>query len=216
MRSLLDIAAPAVCVGCGAVGDELCAICAERVDVLTGPRCSRCGVPAHGQPLSCPGCRDFRGFGRARSLVTFAEPARTLTLALKRRGRPPLVRAVGDLLSGLARAEGLWTGEEIVAFVPAGRKARAAGFDHVELIAKAVARRLGVRLERLLYRINDGPRQSDVPFAARRTNVRNRFASRPAHDRVLLIDDVYTTGATAEACSLALRAAGARSVDVLT
>jgi predicted amidophosphoribosyltransferase len=108
------------------------------------------------------------------------------------------------------------TGTEVVAFVPAGRRARLAGFDHVELVARAVARQLGRPLGRLLYRVQDGPRQADVSLRDRRTNVSGRFAARPSPGRVLLVDDVFTTGATAEACSLALSASGARSVDVIT
>jgi predicted amidophosphoribosyltransferase len=216
MRLLLDIAAAPECVGCGAVGEELCTACAAGVDVLVGPRCERCGTPTASSLERCPGCRSLRGFERARSLVSYAEPARALTLALKRRGRGPLVRAVGSLLAQLARVEGMWTGDEVVAFVPAGRRARTAGFDHVELVARAVATQLECPLRRVLYRVKDGPRQADVAFSQRRTNVGDRFAARPAGGRILLIDDVFTTGATAEACSLALRAAGARSVDVLT
>jgi predicted amidophosphoribosyltransferase len=120
------------------------------------------------------------------------------------------------LVAELASANGFWTGDEVVTFVPAGRRARAAGFDHVELIARAAAWTLGARVRRLLFRAQDGPRQADVSLAERRSNVRHRFAGRPAGGRVILVDDVFTTGSTAEACSLALLAAGAASVDVVT
>ena len=90
------------------------------------------------------------------------------------------------------------------------------GFDHCELVARAVARDLGVGAVGLLTRRHEGPRQADVPVALRRSNVARRFDARPVHGGVLLVDDVYTTGATAEACALALRRAGAESVDVVT
>ena len=214
MRLLLDVVAPARCVACGEVGDELCPRCAARVEVLAGPGCDRCGAPTRQPVPDCGQCRDLRCFGRARSLVAFAEPARALTLALKRRGQRRIVRPVGGLMAELARAEGISSG--VVAYVPAGRRARAAGFDHVELVAKAVARALGSRIEPLLYRAKEGPRQADVRFVDRRGNVEGRFAARPVSGRILLVDDVFTTGSTAEACSLALRAAGAESVEVIT
>lgn len=146
--------------------------------------------------------------------MPFVEPARALTLALKRRGRRPLARAVGVLLAAQASKCGLVG--NVIAFVPSGRRARTRGFDHTELIARAAGRSLGVPVRRLLVRAHEGLRQADVPFMERRSNVRGRFAARATNGRVLLIDDVFTTGATAEACSLALRASGAESVDVVT
>jgi len=217
MRVLLDVVAPSLCVSCGVPADaELCRDCAEDVVALVPPWCERCGAVAASAPGRCAECRDLRGFRWARSLVAYAEPARSLTLALKRRGRRPLARAVGGLVAELASANGFWTGDEVVTFVPAGRRARVAGFDHVELIARAAASALGASLRSLLVRAQDGPRQADVSFAERRSNVRQRFAGRPTGGRVILVDDVFTTGSTAEACSLALLAAGAASVDVVT
>lgn len=215
MRAVLDLVAPVRCVRCGSSCDaELCARCAEFVEVIASPLCERCGTPASAPTKACPACLDLVGFRRARSLVTFVEPARALTLALKRRGRRPLARAVGDLLAVLAARHEL--DGEVVAFVPSGRRARAHGFDHTELIARATGRSLGVPVRRLLVRTHEGPRQADVPFMERRSNVRGRFASRATRRRVLLVDDVFTTGATAEACSLALLESGAESVDVVT
>jgi ComF family protein len=217
MRTFLDLLAPVACVSCGATGDaELCVRCATQIRPVARPWCSRCGAPSASDVCPCIQCRDLEGFRTARSVVVFAEPARGLTLALKRRGRRVLARSIGTLVAALAEASGLATGLEVVTFVPGSRRARKLGFDHTELIARATARILGSPARKILIRRNDGPRQSDVPFAQRRDNVRQRFAARAVRGPVLLIDDVYTTGATAEACSIALLRAGASSVDVLT
>lgn len=217
MRALLDLVAPVRCVVCGTPSDgELCEDCATRVQVVASPICERCGAPLPSPRRPCEDCADLDGFRRCRSLVVYAEPARRLTLDLKRRGRGPLARAVGGLLADLASAHGLADHEQVVTFVPAGGRAWLLGFDHGELIARGAARALGTRLVRLIVRVNDGPRQADVAFAERRSNVRGRFAARPANGHILLVDDVFTTGATAEACSLALLEAGATSVDVVT
>lgn len=127
-----------------------------------------------------------------------------------------LADTVGRLLADLAVRHGLIEGHELITFVPAGARARSAGFDHAELIASGVSTALGTRLRRALDRNKEGPRQADVSFAARRQNVAGRFTARPVSGRILLVDDVFTTGATAEACSSALRGAGAASVAVVT
>lgn len=216
MRALLDLVAPTRCVGCGIATDgELCPVCAQQIVVITGPICDRCGSPGPGPAPECS-CSALFGFRRARSLVTFAEPARALTLALKRRGRRPTSIGMGVLLAALASAEGLSKGKDVVTFVPGGRAARRRGFDHAELLARAVARALRIPMTPLLVRRVDGPRQADVSFEDRRENVSDRFGARPMGGAVLLVDDVFTTGATADACSIALLGTGARSVDVVT
>jgi predicted amidophosphoribosyltransferase len=221
VRALLDLTAPIACVCCGRHGEaELCARCAEDLRPLVAPLCLRCGAPAAAELNECDQCRDLEGFGRARSLVVYAEPARSLTLVLKRRGRRALARSIGGLAARLAEAHGLVSETHVVTFVPAPKRARRVGFDHAELIARATARTIGCPVRRALVRVGGGPRQADVPFADRRDNVRRRFAPRPIPrpitGPVLLVDDVFTTGATAEACSIALLQAGATSVDVVT
>jgi competence protein ComFC len=175
------------------------------------------GAPSPAEVGRCAGCERVEGFRRARSLVVFAEPARALTLALKRKGRRALAAAVGGLIADLAVRDGLLTTEDvIVTFVPAGKRANRAGFDHARLLAAATAATLGARMRPLLVRTTEGPRQADVPLAERRRNVCGRFSARPTEGSVLLVDDVFTTGATAEACSRALLHAGADAVDVVT
>jgi predicted amidophosphoribosyltransferase len=105
---------------------------------------------------------------------------------------------------------------EAVTFVPGGRHARRVGFDQAELLARAVGRSMRLPVRRHLFRVREGPRQADVPMAERSANVEGRFASRRLSGTVLLIDDVYTTGATAQACALALLESGAERVDVVT
>jgi predicted amidophosphoribosyltransferase len=221
MRGLVELLAPLRCVACGAEGgDELCPACAPRVRVLTRPWCERCGTP-QGNTRSighapCRLCSHLGGFDRARSLVVFVEPARRLTLQLKRRGRLALAAAIGELLAAMATREGLARPQTCVTWVPGGKKTRAVGFDHAGQIATTMARSLGARSDALLRRAHDGPRQADVPLARRRENVAGRFAAQSASGHVLLVDDVFTTGSTAEACATALREAGAERVDVIT
>lgn len=230
MGLLGDLIAPLRCAACGETADgDLCGACARDLEPVGATICRRCGAPdARGEGSSdCAGCRSLGGFRRARSLLVYGGPAARLVLALKRRGRHGLARDAGGLLADLARAEGL--AGDTVTFVPAGATARPRGFDHAELLARGVARGLGRPCVPLLDRTRQGGlpgrlRQADVPLSERRENVRSRFRARGPRtvrtDRhpsgVLLVDDVFTTGATAEACALALLARGAERVDVLT
>jgi predicted amidophosphoribosyltransferase len=217
VRTFIDLVAPLRCVACAEPGpDELCARCATRVRVLVPPWCDRCGTPQPAPTARCSQCASLGSLDRARSLVAFAEPSRRLTLQLKRRGRNGLAHAIGGLLALLADREGLVTDATVVTWVPAGRSSRAKGFDHARLVAIAVASELGRPAAALVHRAADGPRQADVPLQRRRENVAGRFAARPVATHVLVVDDVFTTGATAEACAAALKTAGASAVDVVT
>jgi predicted amidophosphoribosyltransferase len=212
---LADILSPLKCAACGSdAGADLCRTCALRIPLLVPPLCDRCGIPVESPRESCRGCGSLRGFARVRSLVAFGGPSRRLALALKRRGRRSLACSMGRLLAELAVSAGMDPG--VVTFVPAGSRARAKGFDHAQMLARATASELGVGCRGVLRRTGSRPRQSDVPAERRRTNVAGAFESRGVSGRVLLVDDVVTTGATAEACSLALLDAGAASVDLVT
>lgn len=217
MTPLLSLFVPTVCVGCGREAPgELCVDCSNGLVTLEEwvarsglESCTRCGGP---EGSSCS-CRDAGGFSYARSVVVFNETARALTLAIKRRGARATVSGVAALMSEIV------PGPDLVTSVPPPRRAVVQGFDASELLAANVARRLRVPFRRLLVRAEDGPRQSDASRNERRTNARSRFVPArpvPGRAKVLIVDDVYTTGATAGSCSLRLLEAGAGDVGVLT
>jgi ComF family protein len=211
------LVAPVRCVLCRAYADDdLCESCAQTLDVVCDPVCARCGTPRAAPCDSCDACADLDGFRRARSVLRFEPPARALTLALKRRGRGALGDAAGSLLAALAAREGLHC--DVVTFVPAGRRAAVRGFDHARLLARAAGAALRRPCVAALARVGTGRRQADVPQAMRRANAAGAFAARMrlSGERVLLVDDVFTTGATVEACARELRRAGAAEVDVVT
>ena len=218
MRLLADLIAPLRCVSCGASSDgDLCAPCAHELVPIAGPICLRCGTPMERRSVQvCPACRDHDGYAAARSLLVYRGPAGRLALALKRRGRHELARHAGGLLADLATAYGLADERLTVTFVPAGREADRRGYDHAELLARGVAEKLAFPCERWLARSGDGPRQSEVPLHRRAENAARRFRAVRVRGRILLVDDIFTTGATVQACSSALMRAGAKRVDVIT
>ena len=148
-----------------------------------------------------------------RSAAPYRGSARELLLLLKFRGGDYLAPHLARLL--VARLAGGEPAQEVVA-VPARRLERLRRDHAAEMLASGVARELGLPFApRRLVKLRLTRRQSGLPLAQRAENVRGAFGARPgAPARVLLIDDVATSGATARACARALRRGGAESVDV--
>jgi predicted amidophosphoribosyltransferase len=145
----------------------------------------------------------------------YDDAARALVLALKLEGRrdaaSPLVQAIA---AAVARCGLLG---DVVTWVP-GRPPdiRARGFDHAELLARLVAPRVGLRARPLLFRRRSPPDQAGLSAVQRRRNLVDAFGARPCTGRVIVVDDLITTGATGRACAAALRAAGAELVELLS
>lgn len=193
-------------------------------------RCVCCGEgePAEGT-IFCPGCLDAlragapdRMFsGEAFSVCVSAHPyagsAGAMVRALKYRGMAVLAAQMGDEVSAALRLYGIAPPERLC-FVPMHRaRRRAKLFNQSELIARAVGANMGMRPERLLKRVRRcHPQARLASFEARVRNVENAFRATGPLDgaRVLVVDDVYTTGATARECAKALLRAGAREVIV--
>lgn len=152
---------------------------------------------------------------RSRSAFLFDGPARSAIHRLKFSGWRPVADALAASMA--AAAEGVGT-EHTVTWIPLSRRRRARrGFDQAELLARAFATHRGVRAVPLLARVRDATPQARRRGAERRTALRGSFAlTRPAPPRVLLIDDVMTTGSTAVACAGALVGGGAEEVVLLT
>jgi ComF family protein len=149
----------------------------------------------------------------ARSAFLFDGPARRAVHRLKFSGWRPVAEALG---AAMAEA---WEGRaDVLTWVPLTRRRRAdRGFDQALALARVVGRRLDAPVLPLLRRVSDGGQQARRGGRERRVAVRGAFAARGrAPARVLLVDDVLTTGATAAACAEALARAGAREVSVLT
>lgn len=139
--------------------------------------------------------------------------ARDLVLALKLRGK----RTAADPLAyGVARSIQRGGSEATaITWVP-GRKpeTRRRGFDHAEAIARELARLVGLPVARMLERTGDRPDQTTLSGSARRQNLKGAFMASSATEKVMLVDDLVTTGSTAEACARALRDRGATYVEV--
>lgn len=211
---LLGLVLPNRCAGCGAPGDALCGPCIAGLVRIAPPVCERCGCPGAWPVRRCVECAGRRlGFRTARGAIVYDARARPLVSAWKERGRrdlaEPFARLVEDVL---ARPD-----VAVVTFVPGDRdRGRERGHEPAARLAQALGPRWRLPVDRLLDRTGRSPRQAGLPRAERRRNVRRLFQARgTVAGDVLLVDDVYTTGATASACASALRRAGADGVDVV-
>jgi ComF family protein len=216
---------------------QACPACQRALDHPTrGPLCGACWLqlPRHPQPAcacggpappagSCGRCRrGLTAFTAGASVGPYEGTLRTAIHELKYGGR----RRVAARLAEAALAD-----PSVRALVPPGtvlvpvplhpRRRRERGFNQSELLAREIARRTGaVVAPSALVRRQDTRPQTGLSASARRANVKGAFAvrqrARIAARCVVLVDDVFTTGATAQACSRALRDAGAADVRLLT
>ena len=213
MRGLLDVLFPMRCAGCGDGPWPFCPPCRDGLVVLDPPGCVRCGMPAEEELAACRHCPP-RPVGVARSPFLYAGPAKEALLRMKFSGW----RAVAEALGGAMAAVNDLAADAVtwVPLSPARRAAR--GYDQARALARVTATALGVPALPLLVRTIDTPPQTSRSGAERRRSMRDAFRStgRDPPERVLLVDDVLTTGATAAECSRVLRAAGAREIGLLT
>jgi ComF family protein len=204
-------------------GDALiCASCRRKWRPVAPPWCPRCGETLEGGGVTggredCSPCRDWGpALASVRSAVWLERGAREAVHHLKYGGWKRAVEAMAATMTGL---EPLAAGAGLVP-VPLGpRRRRARGYNQAELLASRLADVTGLQvLPGLLARVRDTPTQTKLTPGARRANVHGAFALRgplPAGPLVL-VDDVFTTGATLLAAAEALREAGAPRVEAVT
>jgi predicted amidophosphoribosyltransferase len=209
---MLDLLLPQRCVVCGGGRRQLCAGCREELPRLEPPLCSRCGAPTAWPVERCRECAGRRlGFASARAAVGYDMAARRFVHAWKERGLRRLAAEAAQLVAERVPAPEV----DALTFVPADRGRRLErGHNPAERLALELAGLWELPCLPLLERTRGG-RQRGSSAAERRT-VRGSFrATRRVPRKVAVIDDVYTTGATAAAAATALRAAGARRVEAI-
>ncbi len=225
----LDALLPPQCLSCGALVDSpgvLCAACWDKVAFPGPPQCAACGWPFEfdsGAGALCAACVRRRPvYRRARAVMVYGDTSRRLILAFKYGDRTDAAPAFGRWLARAGKE--LIAEAEVIVPVPLHwTRLFSRLYNQAALLAHALGKQSGLPVAcDLLVRRKPTPSQGRLSPSARRRNVRGAFAVRPSRRgrlegrRVLLVDDVLTTGATAAACARTLLRAGAASVDVLT
>lgn len=222
---------PSQCVSCGeVVGDDsgyasVCGDCDARIQLIASPKCLTCGFPFFGETEShgdCMHCEHLKPeFGQGWSIALFRGPVRGLVHELKYESGFWALRDLALLIRNAPELEEFVGDATLVAVPLHARKLRERGYNQSVLIADEIAKALPAsRRDDLLARKLDTVSQTQFDRRQRIRNLKNAFSLRrnraiePAQ-RYIIVDDVFTTGSTLNACAAALRRAGARRVDVL-
>ncbi|MEY9365056.1 ComF family protein [Bradyrhizobium yuanmingense] len=223
----LDIALPTQCVSCQEPvhGEGVCASCWARLSFIERPYCPRLGIPFVYDPgpemLSMEAIASPPAYQRARAAVRYDDVARTLVHALKYQDRTDLAPAMGRWMARAGRE--LLTGADMLVPVPLHwRRAWRRRYNHSGALARVIERQSGIKVRGdVLRRVRATEQQIGLSRAQRATNVQGAFQVSPDRQaevqgrRVILIDDVLTSGATLDTCARALLRAKAAQVDVL-
>ncbi len=231
-RTTLDVVFPRSCVHCAAAVEDgqlrhVCAACERQLQIVAEPHCTTCGHPFFGEMAVnrlCPHCETLEPeFGRGKTAILLKGPGRALVHALKYHHG---LHVLEDIAAIMAAAPGYaeYLRDAVLVPVPLHpRKRRERTYNQSELLAECAVAAAGglTRVETLLCRVVDTESQTHYDRAARQKNLKNAFAMTPGvtlnpAQHYILVDDVFTTGSTLNACASVLRRAGALNLDIVT
>ena len=225
LRGVADLVFPPACQVCRTPGVfPLCGACRAGFRAIRPPICQKCGKPLRGSPdlvFTCIPCRHRRlRFTCARAAGVYEGALREAIHALKFGGRRALAEPLGTMMVEVAATDERLSSAELVVPVPLhASRLRERGFNQSEMLAVEIAQGLDRPLcTNLLERTRLTAPQSGLLLDDRRANVRGAFTRTALTwaGRILLVDDVISTGSTVSECARALRGCGASEVCVLT
>ena len=221
-NALLDVVYPSrvLCIVCedNTHGGLICRHCEAALDELRlrGPVCSRCGgeITPDGR---CSCGRLIVAADGMRSVWRHSGAARALVHSLKHKGVADAASVLAPAMAECITAFGLPADTVVTSVAMPKRRLLQRGIDHGQALACCVAQLAVLNYQPLLRRKHSSHTQQGLGKEARRRNLAGAFEAEPLHgETILLVDDVMTTGATAEACVTALRRAGSGKIYVIT
>ncbi|NVJ23581.1 ComF family protein [Myxococcus sp. AM011] len=224
LSALLDVLYPPSCIACARVlpgpGAFFCETCDTAVERLPPGCCRTCAEPGAFPGASCPRCRAHPPpFSRAWAPFAHEGPVARAIHRFKYEDHPELAAPLAELLADEARSFLSRAPTRVVALPLHTRRYHSRKYDQAQLLAGSLAKSLGRQAPvGWLTRTRETQRQVGLTEAERSDNVADAFTASPdvRGREVLLLDDVFTTGATARAAATALHEAGAVHVEVLT
>jgi competence protein ComFC len=231
-RDKLDVIFPRSCVHCGGLAEDgrlrhLCPACARHLFIVAAPHCPTCGHPYYGETgvnRQCGHCEALEPvFGEGRTAILLKGAGRSLVHALKYHHGLHVLEDVAVIMAEAPGYAAYLRGAVLVPVPLHPRKLRERHYNQSRLLADCAVRVAagGTRVEELLRRVADTESQTRFDRAARQKNLKNAFALAPGAtinpaQRYVLVDDVFTTGSTLNACAAVLRRGGAVNLDVVT
>lgn len=224
-KFVLDLLYPARCPVCdrpAPFGTDICPECLRALPVIETRRCAKCGKPVEEFEKYCEDCsKNPHVYTRGLGIFLYDEQMKKTMAALKYKGRREYGAVLGRLVYERARGELLrWRPQAIVPIPIHPDRKNERGYNQAEEIAGPIAELAGIRLcPDLLVRTERTGPMKKLTRAERFENMKDAIAVRGGcfvPDRVLIVDDIYTTGATIDAAAHALRSAGAREIYFLS
>jgi len=227
---ILSFFLPRTCFCCGAdlkTKHLLCPSCLDKVKLVKGLICARCGVPLNSGGKYCYNCRGSKAAkykcSFIRSALKFNEPTRALVHAFKYEKYLNIAPYFAELMYNTYRKNAEYREASFLVPVPIYKsRQRKRGFNQAEVLAKHLSKICGIPVLNALIRVKNTASQTKLTREQRQQNIADAFVlakgmeSKIKKEAFILIDDVCTTGATLEECAKVLKAAGAREVLALT
>ena len=224
-RGFLDTLYPRRCFVCDGIalrGSLICEPCKQKLNYVTPPTCARCGKQVFSaRDTLCTDCRhQTKHFTRGYALLNYDEAAQATMVKIKYKNKPEYIEALaslmcerfGETLSALAP-------DYLVPVPIDAARLKERGYNQAALMASYIGRSLSILvLDHSLVRSRPTLKQKELNPEQRLNNLTDAFSvtSLPANaEKLVIIDDIYTTGSTAEACTRALHTAGAKDIYVL-
>ncbi|MGN0354242.1 MAG: double zinc ribbon domain-containing protein [Muricoprocola sp.] len=219
---MLDLLYPRRCPVCAEISQGICEKCQEKIKVITHPRCYKCGKPVEGEETEY--CEDCSGnhhyFTEGRGLLLYEGKVKESIHRIKYENKREYLDVYAQLMAEkLGNDVKRWNPQVCIPIPMYSGKKKLRGFNQAEILAQKLGELLDIPVDtEILQKIKDTGDQKALDVRQRKHNIQGAFAVTEdfLYQRVLLIDDVYTTGNTIDAAAKTLLDAGAREIYFLT